>query len=154
MEKDTHEIDKYSLANKTLGDFFSEGLNLFVKNYGKILLPFIIFLVISNLLIVFLLTDLRWLANSFTISLEAIMDKMLTAPDTVTVEDMMVVSQSLLIEIGISGLAGIIGAIFTVLAMSSVSKFLYKKYLYGDADFNKEFRSALNKKMVLPIIIL
>ena len=149
MEKDSHEIDKYSLANKKFGDFFSEGLNLFGRNYGKIVLPFIIFLVISNLLIIFLLTDLRWLANSFTISLDAILDKMLIAPDTVTIEDMMVVSQALLIEMGISGLAGIIGAFFTVLAMSCVGKFLYKKYLYGNADFNKEIKSALNKKMIL-----
>ena len=154
MDNDSHEIDKYSLANKKFGDFFSEGLNLFGKNYGKIIIPFIIFLVISNLMIVFLLTDLRWLANTFTLSLDSILDKMLTAPDTVTEGEMILVLQSMLVEIGISGLAGIIGALFTVIAMSSVGKYLHKKYLYGNADFGEEFKKAFNKKMILPIIIL
>lgn len=154
MEKDSHELDKDILANKKFGDFFSDGLSLFGRNYGKIIIPFAIFLLISNLLIVFLVTDLRWLANSFTVSLESIIDKMLTAPDTVTEGEMILMLQSMLIGIGISGLEGIIGATFTVIAMCSVSKYLYKVYVRGNADFGKEFRKAFNKKMFLPVALL
>ena len=38
MEKDSHELDKNILANKKFGDFFSEGLLLFGRNYVKIIL--------------------------------------------------------------------------------------------------------------------
>ena len=154
MEKDSHELDKNILANKKFGDFFSEGLLLFGRNYGKIILPFTLFLVISNILIVLLLTDLAWMSSEFTASLATIIDKFTTAPDTVTNAEMILVMQSYMFDIVVMGVEGIIGAIFTVIAMCSVSKFLYKKYLYGNANFGEEFRKALNKKMILPIVIL
>ena len=156
MEKDSRELDKNILANKKFGDFFTEGLLLFGRNYGKVILPFTIFLIISNILIVILLTELNWVVYEFNQSpiLLDIMNRMTTDPESINETELLLVLQSLLSDIGILGLEGIIGAVFTVIAMCSVSKFLYKKYLYGKADFGKEFKKAFNKKMLLPIVII
>jgi len=152
--KDSQELDKQDLVNLKFGDFFSEGLRLFSKNYGKIILPFILFLLISNLLIVLVLTDLTWMSNEFTASLAPIIARFNTAPETVTEEEMFLVLQSMLFEIGLVGLQSAIGAVFTVLSMCSVSKFLYKKYLRGNANFGKELKKAFNNKLILVIFIL
>ena len=154
MENDSRELDKQLLANKKFSDFFSEGLSLFGRNYGKIILPFAFFLVISNCLIVFLLTDLTWFSNELTNSLALIFEKFEMAPETVTEEELLSILQSMLLEIGVLGLESVIGAFFTVLSMCAVSRYLYKTYIYGSAKFSLELKEAFNKKILLAAIIL
>jgi len=79
---------------------------------------------------------------------------MTTDPESITEAELLLVMQSMLFEIGILGFEMIIGAVFTVITMCSVSNFLYKKYVYGHADFRIELKNAFNKRMVLVILII
>jgi len=103
-----------------------------------------------------LLTDLNWVLYQFDNSptMLDILNRMTVDPESINEAELLLVTQSLIFELGILGFEGIIGAVFTAIAICSVSSFLYKKYVHGFADFGKELKNAFNKKMLLVIVIL
>lgn len=121
------ENDKQILANKTFGKILSDGLNLFIKCYWKLFFPLALFQIISISLQVLLLTDIFWLYYKFG---------------------------NIMIFLSAFTLFFLIGLIFNVIAMSTVSNYVYKKYMEENTDFINDFKGAFNSKLLLVTLIL
>ncbi|MFX1259632.1 MAG: hypothetical protein ACFFAN_17395, partial [Promethearchaeota archaeon] len=120
-----------ALADKSFGNILSDGFNLFAKTYWKLILPLALFQIISIVLRAFLLSDLYWLSFK---------------------DDSLL---SLTIFLCYFTLDTLIGVIFNMIAMSSVSSYVYKRYTQNDKpDFVKEFKKSFNKRLILVILIL
>ena len=154
------EVDQQRLAilaNKRFSEVLREGFKLFINSYGYIFLPLMMFSIISILLQVFLLTDLEWNVNTLDRSVSEIMENLGDADITESEWNLLVkylVMYLALIFLNnlIAGMG--VGGIITTIAMCSVSTFLYKKYVQGEADFTSSFKSSFNKKMLLVILII
>ena len=72
MEINKEPLDKQNLAEKKITEILNDGLYLFVKNYGKIILPFILFLTLSNFIITVFVTQMEWYVGTLLPELEAI----------------------------------------------------------------------------------
>lgn len=155
MEVDQQRLT--NLANKRFGEVLREGFKLFINNYGYILLPLMLFSIISILLQVFLLTDLEWNINKLDTSVTEIMENLGDAD--LTESDWNLLLKYLLLYFALIFFNGLIagmgvGGIITTIAMCSVSTFLYKKCVQGEADFTSSFKSSFNKKLFLVILII
>ncbi|MGV9174282.1 MAG: hypothetical protein ACOC35_17170, partial [Promethearchaeia archaeon] len=147
--------NKRQQANKSFGNIISDGFRLFISNYAKIIIPFFIFLSISSILKNTLLYDLQVQVNVLTDELMGIYDDLLGSSDFQVSEaqyDKMmsyIVLNSLL-----TFLNSLIGLIFTVIAMASVSNYLLKRYNGEETDFWKEFKATFQNKNLISLVLL
>ncbi|MHA1337259.1 MAG: hypothetical protein ACTSPW_16210, partial [Promethearchaeota archaeon] len=116
--------EKEYFARKRFGELISDGFQLFIENYGKIILPFLLFGILSILIRVFALTDLNWIVRNLGNKVNKILDKEGSISDT----EFNTLTQYLVLNYLTLLLDTIIDATMTVLAICSVSIFLYKKY--------------------------
>jgi hypothetical protein len=147
-----------NLANKRFGEIISEGFKLFFNSYGYIIIPFIVFSLISILINVLLLTDLELYISSLDQSLTELLEN---APEgsNLTEAEWNLLTKYLIMNLLLLLLRSLIsgtevGGIFSTMAMCSVSIFLYNKYVFKEADFKSSFRSSFNKRLILVILII
>ncbi len=150
MEPHPESNSKQILAEKKIIDIITEGLYLFVRNYGKIILPFIILLTISNFLIVISVSQLEWYANLISPQVDALFTKIEETPELITDLDIILMFQYALLLLFLGFLEGVIGAFFTTLSMALVSSYLYKKYTKTDEINDK----ILNKNLFLVLLLI
>ncbi|TFG26122.1 MAG: zinc ribbon domain-containing protein [Promethearchaeota archaeon] len=146
--------EKNRIANRTFGELISDGFRLFAENYTKLILIFAFFYIISIIIGVFILTDLRWYSDILTAKANIAANKYYNNPNSITQEDYNIIIQSFFMNLLIILLEWIIGAIFTVISMCSVSTFVYKKYFKEDADLFDEFKKAFNFNLLKVILLL
>ena len=124
MSRESQELTR--IAEKSYGESISDGFRLFGKNWSKIIVPLTLFYVIYLFLKIFLLADLNWQGYVFG-DVIGTMD-----PSNLTEADIAQLMNLLLIGLSAIFIDSIIYSLFTALAMSSVSNYLYKKYLNLD----------------------
>jgi len=146
MSRESQELTR--IAKKSYGESISDGFRLFGKNWSKIFVPLTLFYVIYLLLKTFLLADLNWQGYVFG-DIIGSMD-----PSNFTEADVAQLIGFLLIGLSAIFLDSIIYILFTALAMSSVSNYLYKKYLNLDTDFVQDIKKSFNSKLFVVLAIL
>ena len=146
MSRESQELTK--IAEKSYGESISDGFRLFGKNWSKIIVPLTLFYVIYLFLKIFLLADLNWQGYVFG-DIIGMMD-----PSNLTEADIAQLMNLLLIGLSAIFLDSIIYSLFTALAMSSVSNYLYKKYLNLDTDFVQDIKKSFNSKLFVVLAIL
>ena len=146
MSRESQELTR--IAKKSYGESISDGFRLFGKNWSKIIVPLTLFYVIYLLLKTFLLADLNWQGYVFGDIIGAI------HPSNLTEADIAQLMNFLLIGLSAIFIDSIIYALFTALAMSSVSIYLYKKYLNLDTDFVQDIKKSFNSKLFVVLAIL
>ena len=138
------ETDKLNvLAHKSFGNMLSDGFKLFKKCYWKIILPIAFFQIIWIVLQAFLLSDLMLLYHNE-------MNELYESYDYNTTVD----NNSIIIIYSFLLLETLFGIIFYILAMCSVSTYIYKTYIEKNTKFIDDFKSAFNSKLLLVILIL
>ncbi len=146
------EANLPQFAEKRFGELISQGFNLFGKLYTTLIIPLAVFAIISITLNTFLLTELRWMSYIVNSSINFNLEDILSGNfDPATYTRML---QSLYIVYGILVLDYIIGAVVTAVAMSSVTTFVFKTLVNGEADFTEEFKRSFNKRMIIPVLLL
>lgn len=145
---------KQRLASKRFGELLSDGFSLFARNYLKIIVPFLLFSIISIVLKTFLLTDLVWEAAVLNARSAEIMERFNEGSTDLSDSEYNTIMQALMFSYLVSLLDSIVDAIFTVMALCSVSVFLYKDLMDKDPDFAEEFKKAFNSKLIPIILIL
>lgn len=146
MSRESQELTR--MAKKSYGESISDGFRLFGKNWSKIIVPLTLFYVIYLLLKTFLLADLNWQGYVFG-DIIGSMD-----PSNFTEADVAQLLSFLLIGLSAIFIDSIIYTLFTALAMSSVSNYLYKKYLNLDTDFVQDIKKSFNSKLFIVLAIL
>ena len=146
MSRESQELTR--IAKKSYGESISDGFRLFGKNWSKIIVPLTLFYVIYLLLKTFLLADLNWQGYVFG-DILGTMD-----PSNLTEADVAQLLSFLLIGLIAISIDSIIYSLFTALAMSSVSIYLYKKYLNLDTDFVQDIKKSFNSKLFVVLAIL
>lgn len=146
MSRESQELTK--IAEKSYGESISDGFRLFGKNWAKIIVPLTLFYVIYLFLKIFLLADLNWQGYVFG-DIIVNMD-----PSNLTEADIAQLMNFLLIGLSAIFIDSIIYTLFTALAMSSVSNYLYKKYLNLDTDFVQDIKKSFNSKLFIVLAIL
>ncbi|MFX0180563.1 MAG: hypothetical protein ACFE78_10250, partial [Candidatus Hodarchaeota archaeon] len=141
-------------AFKSFGGVLSDGYVLFAKNWLKIIGPIAFFLIISIILKNLLLPDLIWNLNLLEPQVNSILNKFTTDPYSVTNAEFQVLLSYLSLIIGIFVLDSVIGAFFTVIAMCSVSNYLFKRYRGIDTNFTKELKLAFNSKLIIVALLI
>jgi len=142
------------LANSRFGENISDGFRLFTKNWTTLIIVFAAFYVISLILKIFLFTDITWQINSMSATINSIIDKISSDPTSVTDADMNLIMQYLVISYGALIIQFMVGGIFTILSMYTVSNFLIKKHTGVDTRFGEEFKNSFNKGILFTILIL
>ncbi|MFX1374858.1 MAG: hypothetical protein ACFFA0_03495 [Promethearchaeota archaeon] len=150
MEDSQRLVD---LANKHFSDIIREGFKLFFRNYKTLILPLAFFQVLLILLNIFLLTDLKWYVDSIEINISDIMDKF-TNNVPISESEWKELTSFLLLNLAIFLIENLIGAVIITIAMCSVSKYLFERYLHIDTNFLVSFKSAFNKKIFLVVLII
>jgi len=151
MEKNSQRM--VNLANKRFSEILSEGVRLFFKSYGALIIPLAFFQIVLIILDTFLLTDLKVYIDSIGINVANLMASIIE--DTpITASDWNLVSLFLLLSIVLLFLQNLIGAIIITIAMCSVSNYVLKKYLHIETGFIESFKSAFNKKIFIVIFIV
>jgi len=117
----------YDIVNKKYSQLISDGFRLFGKNYKILVLIWLIFTVIYDILFVLLLTDIRYLYYINSINRTVY----------------------LIIYYVNTGALNII----EVILISVVSNFLFKGYTDFNIDINIEFKKAINNRLKYPIFI-
>ena len=146
--------EKNRIVNRTFDELISDGFRLFAENYKKLVLPFAFFYIISIIIGVFILTDLRWCTDILTAKANVAANKYYNNPNFMTQEDYDIIMLSFFMNLLINLLEWIIGAIFTIISMCSVSNFVYKKYFKEDTNFFDEFKKAFNFNLLKVILLL
>jgi len=146
MSRESQELTR--IAKKKYGESISDGFRLFKKNWPKIIVPLTLFYVIYLLLKIFLLADLNWQGSVLGNIIGA------TYPSNLTEADIAQLISFLLFGLIVIFIDSIIYAFFTTLAMSSVSIYLYKKYLSLDTDFVQDLKKSFNSKLFVVLTIL
>jgi len=141
------------LANKRFSEIITGGFRLFRQNYKTLILPLALFQVILIILNVFLLTDLRLYINSLDISVSEIMENFLEDVP-LTESEWNLLTSFLFLNFALLFLQNLIGALVITIAMCSVSNFVYKRQMWIDTKFGESFKSAYNKKIIYPILII
>jgi len=113
------------ILTKSYIQLIIDGFKLFLKSYGHLILVFIIFIIISNLLITFAMADLRWF-----LSTELFIGYLIYN----------------LIE-------SIVFLIFFFLATCSSSIYIFKKYNNRNPNFVNDFKQALNLRLIAVLLI-
>lgn len=146
-----------NFANKRFSEVIGDGFKLFVKNYGYLILPFAILGIISIFLKILFLTELELYITELGRDLTEGME---TTPDISNFIEsefmhlMKYLILNLLLFVLQNLIGGRIGGIITIISMCSVSTFLFKKYVNGEADFISSFKSSFNKKIFLVILLI
>ena len=146
MLRESQELTR--IAKKRYGESISDGFRLFKKNWPKIIIPLTLFYVFYLLLKIFLLADLNWQGSVLGNIIGA------TYPSNLTEADIAQLIGFLLFGLIVTFIDSIIYAFFTTLAMSSVSIYLYKKYLNLDTDFVQDIKKSFNSKLFVVLTIL
>lgn len=141
-------------TRKRLGDIISDGFKLFISNYAKIIIPFLLFLIISIFLKVFLLSNLILESQRLTADANAILNEYMEAGTMPSEAEYERVLSSFLFSYAVLFLESMIGAVFTVIAMGSVSFYLLKRYKGEEADFWEEFKNTFRNKNLIFLILL
>lgn len=150
MEKSQRLIDS---ANKSFGEIIRDGFRLFSKNYVNLIIPLAFFQIILIILDIFALTDLRWYADSLSVDVAEIMEKLL---DNITLTESEFNSfiKFFMLTLAIGFIQNLIGAIIITIAMCSVSNYLYNRYMQNETNIGDSFKSAFNKKIFLVIFLI
>ena len=142
------------IASKRFSEILQDGFILFFKNWKKIILPMTLFFIMGLLVKTFLLADLNWYLYSQGSYMNALLEKFQNDPTSIS----NVESQALLMYLSFLLLAAIsenaIDIIFTILSLSAVSFYLYNKYMNEKSDYKLNIKKALNKKVILVILLL
>jgi len=149
MSRESQELTR--IAKKSYGESISDGFRLFGKNWSKIIVPLTLFYVIYLLLKIFLLADLNWQISVLGENIASTMDPNLS---NLTEADVAQLLSFLLIGLIAISIDSIIYSLFTALAMSSVSIYLYKKYLNLDTDLVQNIKKSFNSKLFVVLAIL
>jgi hypothetical protein len=144
MSEDIQTLQRF--AYKSFGGVLSDGYVLFAKNWLNIIGPIASFSFIAIIINNILFADLGWLSPQVGV----ILNKFLTDINTITEVDMQIILHYALLNLG----RLIIGAIFTVIAMCSVSSYLLKKYKGVEVDFIKEFRSSFKSRLLIVLLLI
>jgi len=147
MSRESQELTR--IAEKSYGESISDGFRLFGKNWAKIIVPLTLFYVIYLLLKIFLLADLNWQVSVLGENIIGTID-----PSNPTEADIPQLINFLLFGLSVIFIDSIINTLFTALAMSTVSIYLYKKYLNLDADFVQDIKKSYNSKLFVVLAIL
>ena len=147
MSRESQELTR--IAKKSYGQSISDGFRLFGKNWSKIIGPFTLFYVMYLLLKIFLLADLNWQVNVLERNIIGTID-----PSNLTEADVAPLINFFLIALSVIFIDSIIYTFFTALAMSSVSLYLYKKYLNLGTDFVQDIKKSYNSKLFVVLAIL
>ncbi|MFX1313294.1 MAG: zinc ribbon domain-containing protein [Promethearchaeota archaeon] len=139
------------LAKKRFSEIIGDGFKLFGKNYKTLILPLALFQVILIILNIFLLTDLSLHVRSLDIS--EIIDKSLEN-ETLSESDINKLFSFLLLNLALLFFQNLIGALVITIAMCSVSNYIYQRQMGKDIKFGQSFKSAFNKKIFFPILII
>ncbi|MFX1296948.1 MAG: hypothetical protein ACFFD2_19100 [Promethearchaeota archaeon] len=149
MSEDIQTLQRF--AYKSFGGVLSDGYVLFAKNWLKIIGPIAFFSIISIILKNLLLTDLVWNLNLLEPQVNVILNK---DPNSVTNAEFQVVLSYISFLIGSFVLNSVIGAFFTVIAMCSISNYLFKRYRGIDTNFNKELKLSFNSKLIIVALLI
>jgi len=152
VEEDPQKL--VNLANKRFSEVIGDGFKLFIKNFGYLIIPFAILGIVSIFLKILLLTELELYITKLARDL---VERMESSPDIsnlYAIEFLQFLIWSILLFVLQTLIGGRIGGIITVISMCSVSTFLHKKYVNGEADFISSFKSSFNKKMLLVILLI
>ncbi len=149
MSEDIQTYQRF--AYKSFGGVLSDGYVLFAKNWLKIIGPIAFFAIISIILKNLLLPDLVWNLKLLEPQVNVILNK---DPNSVTSAEFQVLLSYFSFLIGISVLDSIIGAFFTVIAMCSISNYLFKRYIGIDTNINKELKSTFNPRLIIVALLI
>ncbi|MCK4779695.1 MAG: hypothetical protein KAT57_05890 [Candidatus Lokiarchaeota archaeon] len=155
MEEDTKKL--VYLANKRYSEIIGEGFKLFAKNYRYLILPFAIFGVLAIFLKILLLTEFELYINELGRSISERLQTTTDISDFIESEFFLLLQYlilNFLLLIFQTLISGRVGGIITTISMCSVSTFLLKKHLNGEADFVSSFKSSFNKRMLLVILVI
>ncbi len=153
MSMDMNSQKGVNLANKSFGDILADGFKLFFRIYGKIILPLAFFQVLIIILDILLLTDFRLYVNSRGNVYFDFIDNL--SGDTLpTPSDMRSMITFLTLNLTLSFLQNLIGAIIITIAICSVSNYTYKKYMGEDISVKESFKSLFNKKILIVLLII
>jgi hypothetical protein len=141
-------------ANKRFGENLSDGFRLFAKLWSSLIIPFALFFIISLILKVFLFTDALWQLDDLGATVDAIVEKFNSDPNSITEFELNLMLQYLIFSFGILILQNMIGAIFTVLILTLVSTYIVKKYNGIETRLFEEIKDGFNKKLLLVLFIL
>ena len=147
MEKNSQRL--VNLANKRFSDTIRDGFQLFIRNYGTLIIPLATFQIIILILNTFLLLDLNLHVSSIEIN---ILDLMQQA--VITDSDWNLITTFLLLTIALLFFQNLIGAIVITIAMCSVSNYVFSRYLQIETSFSSSLKSAFNTKIFLVIFIV
>lgn len=128
-----------TLIEKQTGDLIRDGFYLFTKNYGKIIFPFTLFSILAILVKTFLLSDLEWM----------ILDLSQGSYDYYQGLFRLLIALYLYVIIDPA-----IKFLFSIIAMSLVGTYLYKRYINEQTNFKDEIKSALNLRILIPIFLV
>ncbi|TXT53766.1 MAG: conserved membrane protein of unknown function [Promethearchaeota archaeon] len=145
------ESNTRRLASKGFGDLMKDGLNLFTRNYIKLILPLALLSVLAIVLRVVLLADLNWTVSQLGVGLEEII---VTDPTAISDAQIQSLFQYLIFSYLLAVLNIAIGLIFTVIGMCLVGTYVYKNYMTNEQNFSEEFKKAINSKIIIPILVL
>ena len=141
------------LANKRFSEIIAGGFKLFRQNYKRLILPLALFQVILIILNIFLLTDLRLYINSLEISVADILEKFAEGIE-ITESEWNILTSYLFLTVALLFLQNLIGALVITIAMCSVSNYVFKRQMWSDTKFGESFKSAFNRKIFFPILII
>jgi len=138
-------------SKKRVGEFLSEGILLFGKNWLTLIIPFgllfITGIVIKNLVIV----DLEWQLILITPKIELILEG---DPYLISPEDLNLLLNYLVVGLSVIFFDGLFPTLFNVIAMCLVSNYLYNKFIGKDTKLIPELKKALNGRILLVILLL
>ncbi|MFO8020063.1 MAG: zinc ribbon domain-containing protein [Promethearchaeia archaeon] len=147
--------NKQQKGTKSFGDILSDGFQLFISNYVKIIIPFLIFLVTSSILKVILLYDLSAQVTQLTNEMVDVYEGLLGSNELQFTEaqyDKM--TSYLLLSSALTFFNSLILLLFLISAMASVSNYLVKKYNGEETDFWTEFKNTFRNRRLIYVILL
>ncbi len=142
-----------NLANKRFSDILRDGFKLFIQTYKTLILPLAFFQIILVLLDIFLLTDFRYYLSTLETNYILIMDKLYDGL-TLTANEWNFLGFFLILSYILIFLQNLIGAVIISIAMCSVSTYVFRKFMKDEISFIEAFKSSLNKKILLVVLIL
>lgn len=151
MEKNSQRL--VNLANKRFSEIVSDGFKLILQNYRKIILPLAFFQILLIILNVLFLTDLKWYIDSLGFKTSTILENLVEGT-TLTERELNLLTSFFILSFLLLFLQNLIGALIITIAMCTVSNYLYRKHMGIDENFSDSIKSAFNKKIFLPILIL
>jgi hypothetical protein len=149
MSEDYQKVERFT--NKRFSEVLSAGFSFFGKNWAKLLLPFVSFLIISIILRNLLIVDLNWQNIILSSDLNLILQK---DPAEITQMDLSIMMEYLSITLIIGFLDGLIRTMFGVFSMCLFSAYIYKKFIGESPNMLTEVKAAFNKKMIIVLLLL